>query len=541
MATPRSFSRRYHWLFVFLLLPAIIGLSRLTGAEPAAHKAAAAKPPEMDVTGFFRDLNSDKYPRPPTDFRQGHVTPRKLDPAAIKKTDKGFTIKLPSGAPIPTLSVYDEKLYASGGFHSREFYCFNAETGELLWGVDLDDDGPTSAVIEDGVIIFNTESCTIFALDAKTGKMLWSWFLGDPLMTTPTISGGRVYTSYPAAGKFDGQRLPQIAPASEKSANERTSKSAAEKQAAAEEMAAPTHVLACFDLKTGKILWQRWIDSDVMSAPVAVDSDLYVTSFGGTVYRFNQANGTILSAKRSRATSAPVIVGKDVFFTRRADDGAGNKVEEALVTADRATAKEKSETVRRDAPQLDVAVQAKSQLTINGGTLDAGNGFAGGAPAAANPSVALKNIGKGNVSTLQAFQGSRVLNAGNMNFNCMGDQVLCTDPVSGKTAWSLKLEGDMQKEGGYLAAPPAAAGGQIFLATLKGEVLQLEPTKGTVTHRYPVGAALRFQPTIQDGRIYVGTQDGQVVCIDTGDKKLTGWSTWGGNAAHTGIREDVRK
>jgi hypothetical protein len=128
-----------------------------------------------------------------------------------------------------------------------------------------------------------------------------------------------------------------------------------------------------------------------------------------------------------------------------------------------------------------------------------------------------------------------------MNFNCMGDQVLCTDAVSGKVAWSLKLEGDMQKEGGYLAAPPAAAGGQIFLATLKGEVLQLEPAKGTINHRYPVGTPLRFQPTIQDGRIYVGTQDGQVVCIDTGDKQLTGWSTWGGNSAHTGIREEPKK
>ena len=49
-----------------------------------------------------------------------------------------------------------------------------------------------------------------------------------------------------------------------------------------------------------------------------------------------------------------------------------------------------------------------------------------------------------------------------------------------------------------------------------------------------LGAALRLQPTIQNGRIYVGTQDGQVVCIDTGDKKLNSWSTWGGNAAHTG-------
>ena len=80
-----------------------------------------------------------------------------------------------------------------------------------------------------------------------------------------------------------------------------------------------SHVLACLELKTGKILWQRWMDSDVMSAPVAVDSEVYATSFGGTVYKFKQNDGAILSAMSSRATSAPVIVGKEVFLTQRAD------------------------------------------------------------------------------------------------------------------------------------------------------------------------------------------------------------------------------
>ena len=28
-------------------------------------------------------------------------------------------------------------------------------------------------------------------------------------------------------------------------------------------------------------------------------------------------------------------------------------------------------------------------------------------------------------------------------------------------SWSVKLEGDLKKEGGFLASPPAAAGGQL--------------------------------------------------------------------------------
>ena len=78
-----------------------------------------------------------------------------------------------------------------------------------------------------------------------------------------------------------------------------------------------SHILACLDLQTGRILWQRRLDSDVMSAPVAVDEDLYVTTFSGIVYKFKQADGAIISAQRNRATSAPVVVGKDVFDTTR--------------------------------------------------------------------------------------------------------------------------------------------------------------------------------------------------------------------------------
>jgi outer membrane protein assembly factor BamB len=495
----------------------------LGSEEPPKEETENTKAVEtIDVLAKVCEWNSDKFVAPPTDFRQGHVTPRKLEDKALSKNEQGYTVKLPSGAPIPTPSVYRGKLYVSGGFHSKEFYCFTADSGQLVWGLNLDDDGPTAAVCDDGVTVVNTESCTIFAFDADTGKLLWSHWLGDPLTSTPTIAGGRVFTSYPASGRGGPAGAAQApAQATKGDANGK---------------AAPpcSHVLAALDLKTGKILWQKWIDSDVMSAPVAVDQELYATSFGGTVYKFNQADGTILSAKRSRATSAPVIVGKNVYFTKRTDDGKG-KVEESIAGADRAQGKPQFEGNKKEAAYLDGRVQARSNFKGVAAQLDAGNGFAAGAPAGANPQAALDNVGQDNVCTMQAFQGSRLLNYNNRNFNCMGDEVVCSDPQSGKALWTYKLGGDLRKEGGFLAAPPAAAGGQLFLTTLKGEVLQMNPADGTVTKTYKVGSQVRFQPAIDAGRIYIGTQDGRVVCIDTGDLQVTGWPCWGGNAAHTGL------
>ena len=64
-----------------------------------------------------------------------------------------------------------------------------------------------------------------------------------------------------------------------------------------------------------------------MSAPVAVEKELYATSFSGVVYKFNEDDGKILSATKSRATSAPVVVGNNVYLTRRTDDGKGTAKE----------------------------------------------------------------------------------------------------------------------------------------------------------------------------------------------------------------------
>ncbi|RPH43594.1 MAG: hypothetical protein EHM91_08650, partial [Planctomycetota bacterium] len=52
---------------------------------------------------------------------------------------------------------------------------------------------------------------------------------------------------------------------------------------------------------------------------------------------------------------------------------------------------------------------------------------------------------------------------------------------------------------------------------------------------WEVGKEMRFPPAVEGGRIFVGTQDGRLVCIETGDPKNTGWPQWGGNAQRTGV------
>jgi outer membrane protein assembly factor BamB len=440
---------------------------------------------------------------PKKDFRKGVVTAGTID-KYLSKTADGYCIQLPNSTNIPTPAVINGTLYLSGGFGSRAFYAFDAVTGKNKWAVGLDDDGPSSPAISDGIIVFNTESCTIFACDMETGKPLWSYFLGDPLMSMPTIANGIVFTAYPAY--YEGQAGKKLS-----------------------EMI-PSHVLIAIELKTGKILWQKWIDSDIMSAPVAKADLLYVTSFSGALYKVKQKTGEFIEARAIRATSAPVFLqNQELIVSRRSDDLNSKATGEAVVIG---YGKDRKEVYKKNAAYLDKDVQVNSQLKTFATSADAGNGFASGAPASSNYTAAFDNIGQSNVSSLQSFQGSRSLYQNGRLYNTMGDEIICTDS-SGSVKWKHKLEGDIKTEGGFMGTPPVYADGFIIVATLKGDVLVFDEKSGSPVNTYHVKDAIRYQPVADNGWIYVTTVNSKLYAINTGNPAITGWHMWGGNAERT--------
>ncbi len=552
-----------------------------------------SKLPEIDLAA--KDLSSQvaelnrQVALPPSEFRAGSSEPLEFDAERITRNAEGFVIKLRSESPIPTPTVHNGRLYVSGGFSSKEYYCFDAKDGTFIWGAQLDDDGPSSAVPYQDCIIFGCESCTLFALDAATGRLRWAHWLGDPLLSTPTVAGDRVFTVYPAIAEqaADANSPPPPPPPPQPSAPPVAAK---QNEPPCAEGIHGTHILACFEAGTGKLLWRRWLSSDCMTAPIAVGSDLIVAALDGNVYWIAQDDGEMRTALALRATSAPVVVEDRLFLTRRADIAADKNVTECVALHDRSTHALQYFAAVRHAPYLDANVQRKSTQAAAAGGFEHGNGIMGGfgggfnavppekvgeaskppasqgqvpppppppagAEEASKPQPPLThattaksgdglsftqaqaagNIGMGNVSTIQGFQGSRVLYSNGALINCMGDQVVCTAARDGKSLWTLKLEGDLEKSGGHLGAAPVAAGGYVFIATAAGKLLQIDSQAGKTVKSYEIGSPLRFPPAIQDGRIYVGTQDGKLVCIDTRNVDLTGWPMLGGDAARQNV------
>jgi outer membrane protein assembly factor BamB len=489
----------------FIILSALVVSSRSLGNTKSVFADSVSG---KDILPQIAILNSNEKLKPPKNFRKGHVSPASLK-NYYHKTENGYYIQLKRETMVPTPAIIDGHIYLSGGFGSKQYYSFESTTGKLKWGIDLDDDGPSSPAIEDGIIVFNTESCTIFACDLVTGKMIWSYYLGDPLMSMPTIANGIVFTSYPA--NYPGVR------------NQRKNDSV---------NIWPTHVLIAIELKSGNILWQKWIDSDIMSAPVAKDDLLYVTTFSGAIYKVRQTTGEIVEAKAVRATSVPVFSDdNEVIVSKRSDLATDSVVAESITYG----FSSKTKTMyKKSAAYLDNKVQSKSKLRNEAAKMDAYNGFTQGAPVNSNWMAAFDNVGYSNVSSLQSFQGSRGLYVKGKLYNTMGDEIICTD-AEGDVKWKYKLAGDLKNEGGFMGTPPIYCNGFIIVASLTGDVLVLNEKDGSLVNKYEIKNPVRYQPVVEKGWIYVSTANGRLYAIDTGNPAITGWKMWGANAARTNV------
>ncbi len=129
-----------------------------------------------------------------------------------------------------------------------------------------------------------------------------------------------------------------------------------------------------------------------------------------------------------------------------------------------------------------------------------------------------------------------VLVANGLVYSTMGDEVIAVDGETGETKWRHALTGDVKKAGGHLGTAPLIAGGEIVVATLTGEVIRIDAKTGAKIATYSTGAPLRSQPAVMNGWIYLGTEDGRLIAINTRVSTLTGWPTWGGDNGRTAVR-----
>ena len=536
MKTQRSFARGWQFLALAALVAAVVVAALAArpssvGAQAQAELKAAATPEapkqiKIDLAAAV------KVPLP-----EGM---KDLQPAAFKTKDgkEGWVVRVPGGRPLATPAYSNGTLFVGGGYGSHEFYAFDAKTGRMVWKVNAGDDGPTAAVVEDGLVAFNTESCTLVVVDEKTGKLVWQEWLGDPLMSQPAVSKGKLYMAYPAGQRGHANAIQQHAmPNSQQSAAAhviakpvQNTKPNDPKKDENEEVG--SHRLLCADLKTGKHIWERAISSDVISAPVVSEGKVYFTTFDGTSYSLDAADGTLVWKKKNAGTSAPLVVAGNVVVTQK--EAREGKAYEGLqrLDAKAGTAKDEKLHASEEAKYLDkdkgggVAINQQAQ-----GALDSSVGF-GSAPASAELGKANDHLGVKTVVGGWAYQGSRAAYSKGQMLNAQGRYLNSIGADDGRFKWRAEVSGNGLAEGAQVFSPPALGDEFLYLSSSLGHILSVGQEDGRVGFMYQFPEPMVFQPALAGGSVYVGTSNGLLICLKTGSADADGWYAWGGNGEH---------
>ncbi|MCA9608800.1 MAG: PQQ-binding-like beta-propeller repeat protein [Myxococcales bacterium] len=438
--------------------------------EVADLAGAAEAPPEPAIPADTVPLASRMAPRhlaiPET--RRGHTERFVFD-----GFHRGWFARTPAGQQALLTPIYgDGKVFVGGGFGSHQVFAYDWRTGEREWTASAPDGGPSAAILEDDKILFNTESCTLFAVDAGTGRQRWSRWLGDPLMSQPAAANGLVFSGHIIDGQSPGGLTAGT-----------TGWGTGDGR---------RYGFTALNLSNGAPRWSRPVDGDVMNAPILDGDDVFFTTMRGTVYRMDQRSGHVHWHRRLHATSAPWIEGDEVHVTVRLRENGGVR-EKAIILA-------------RDGGGTEHELDA----------VDAA--FVSGPP---DPGV----------QQGWAYEGSRATVVAGRMYQTIGNEVHCRDADTHELLWRRRYTEDPRARP---ASPPAIAGSQLVFGTRDGVLFGLDIDTGMTAWAYDVGEPIASQPTIGHGWVYASTTRGGVVGLEVSDVSFDGWHMWGGNAQHNG-------
>jgi len=457
-----------------------------------------------------------KHPSDEQSPQRGTTGKVRRKPRRDEKRDDGFVLRLPDPLPVATPTVHQGKVFVGAGVWLG---AVEARTGETVWSRFTTDMGPSSAACEGALCAWSTFSCTVVVVDAASGDPISNTWLAPELISSPAVADGVAYAGYQHAGRrTNGMLL--------------------------------TGGIAAIDMRTGRTLWKRYMDRDAIGAPVVGNDTVHVATWGGTLYRFARANGDMLAAKARYAAAPPLLRERELRFSRFVHGQTW--LAQLLVESIHNPSAEQpdsglTERLTLPAPHADASVRFLFPDAKRKGAWPPHEAEPWPAPSARSRAAT------GPYSNHTLYQGYPVVAAGDLDVAVLGDTVVAFD--GHEVRWSHDLASVYDMEvlqvhlhperfgdrglyamplGGYAVASLAASKARVVATTLDGRALIFDASTGEVLRTYDVGHRITTQPAMMDGWLYIGTFDGHLVAIDTGDPQVHGWSTYGGNARRTG-------
>jgi outer membrane protein assembly factor BamB len=232
-------------------------------------------------------------------YGDGKVYPGSLLPHQIALDAKNGSILWDTETKSAMLfsGSYYEGKFLRGGAHDNTYYCFDADSGEVLWTYTADSpDGywATGSAVAYGLVYATNMDGYIYALDVNTGSVVWKYQSsgGYYFPGYPTVADGKIYvTTSQSAALINGTASPSE--------------------------------FTCFDAFTGEVVWTLPIEAYAPRESVAIAyGNLYLIS--GAVVRGAMDNYAAPSQVWALGTQSWSMYLKDLQHSGTGQSGPAN-------------------------------------------------------------------------------------------------------------------------------------------------------------------------------------------------------------------------
>lgn len=402
--------------------------------------------------------------------------------------DKGWYAQVAAGNPRSP--AVEDGIVVVGSGSGSAVHGYDAITGKRKWTATSKDSGISDIVIGLGRAYYTTYSCTLESVRVADGGQLYSKWLAPTVDCAPDVKDAQVATAFHKSNKWQ---------------------------------------VSMRHTDSGEQKWSSKLgDQGVLTAPMIMDSGVYLTTADGWLTRLDASKGKKEWSADFGAVSAPVPTPWGLLVTTTWDGRGDTK-------AGKVSAEERKKLERE--------------------TVTDGDFISGTVVAAKNRRVALlENLSlkpQGKVGRQDAgprssldFQGVRPGVTAKHVILAYGGRITAVDPITDKAAWSIKLTDDK-----CMFTRPVAHRGLVFLAGNNGVVAAIEESTGSLIWSYCFkGANFIAQPALDEECLFLTTSRGQLVClptgagnVDAGAPKAASDSAEGNAAAYWRVQELFRK
>jgi len=265
-----------------------------------------------------------------------------------------------------------------------------------------------------------------------------------------------------------------------------------------------------FDAATGAEAWRRRLPGPARSAPTVVDGRLFATTLDNRAVALDAATGDlvwdhtgIFETAGLLGGGAPAVGAGVVVVPFSSGDLVALRVENGrTVWADSLTG------VRRGAALAQLADIVAHPVVADGLVVAIGHG---GLMAAVEP----RTGGRAWELELGGVQTPWV--AGDAVFVMSNAARLAALTLrEGRVRWTTQLDAyadPEDREDRIVWAGPVLAGGRLWLANTRSELVAVDPETGDVLSSQPLPGPVAIQPAVDGGTMYLLTDDGELLAL----------------------------